>query len=177
MADVPSSGCLCASFARLADVLLAVRGVDATAARVVARWAPIETETDAEGMELVAAKVENGVPLRVALLEAGYTAEQVDAWAPDGAATLSPKAAALLATALRDFAQAETLGVVTSAELAEATDRMPAAVAAVPRPAITPHHQQVYDLFDAGRSPIRIAEELHVSLGEVELILNLRNFG
>lgn len=109
-----------ASFARLADVLLAVRGVDATAARVVARWAPIETETDAEGMELVAAKVENGVPLRVALLEAGYTAEQVDAWAPDGSATLSPKAAALLATALRDFAQAETLGAVTSAELAEA---------------------------------------------------------
>lgn len=109
-----------AGLVQLADTLLAVRGIDPEAARVVARWAPIETETDAEGMELVAAKVENGVPLRVALLEAGYTDEQVGEWVPDGAATLSPKAAALLATALRDFGQAETLGVISAAELAEA---------------------------------------------------------
>ncbi|RMF71345.1 MAG: hypothetical protein D6744_18070, partial [Planctomycetota bacterium] len=41
---------------------------------------------------------------------------------------------------------------------------------------LTEHHRRVYDLFDAGVAPIRIAEQLGVSLGEVELILNLRGF-
>ncbi len=34
--------------------------------------------------------------------------------------------------------------------------------------------QQVYDLVDAGASPIKAAEQLDLPLGEVELIMNLR---
>jgi hypothetical protein len=37
-----------------------------------------------------------------------------------------------------------------------------------------PHRQRVYDMFDAGRPLIQIAEALDLPLGEVELILNLR---
>ena len=37
--------------------------------------------------------------------------------------------------------------------------------------------QRIYALVDSGLTPIKIAEEIGVSLGEVELALNLRNFG
>lgn len=37
-----------------------------------------------------------------------------------------------------------------------------------------PRFQRIYDLVDAGATPIRAAEELGMPLGEVELILNLR---
>jgi hypothetical protein len=37
-----------------------------------------------------------------------------------------------------------------------------------------PRFRRVYELVDAGASPIRAAEELGMPLGEVELILNLR---
>lgn len=37
-------------------------------------------------------------------------------------------------------------------------------------------HAGVYDLADAGKSPVEIAERLGMPLGEVEVILNLRNF-
>ena len=37
-------------------------------------------------------------------------------------------------------------------------------------------HAGVYDLADAGKSPVEIAERLGTPLGEVEVILNLRNF-
>jgi hypothetical protein len=61
--------------------------------------------------------------------------------------------------------------------VAIAATASPASRCAAPRAAISPHHQRVHDLFDEGHSPIGIAEELGVSLGEVELILNLRNYG
>lgn len=37
--------------------------------------------------------------------------------------------------------------------------------------------RRMYDLADSGMTPLKIAEEIGVSLGEVELTLNLRNFG
>lgn len=37
-------------------------------------------------------------------------------------------------------------------------------------------HAGVYDLADAGNPPVEIAERLEMPLGEVEVILNLRNF-
>ena len=37
-------------------------------------------------------------------------------------------------------------------------------------------HAGVYDLADAGKPPLEIAERLGMPLGEVEVILNLRNF-
>jgi hypothetical protein len=48
---------------------------------------------------------------------------------------------------------------------------------AEPRPAIAPddaRFEQVYELADTGATPIRIAEQLDLPLGEVVLILNLR---
>jgi hypothetical protein len=40
---------------------------------------------------------------------------------------------------------------------------------------IDPRFQRVYDLVDAGASPIKAAQQLNMPLGEVELILNLRD--
>lgn len=39
-----------------------------------------------------------------------------------------------------------------------------------------PRLRRVYELVDAGATPIKAAEQLGMPLGEVELILNLRNF-
>lgn len=45
-----------------------------------------------------------------------------------------------------------------------------------PHEPLTEHHRRVYNLFDTGVAPIQIAQRLDVSLGEIELILNLRGF-
>jgi len=45
-----------------------------------------------------------------------------------------------------------------------------------PEEAADPRFRRVYELVDAGATPIKAAEELGMPLGEVELILNLRAF-
>jgi uncharacterized protein HemX len=51
---------------------------------------------------------------------------------------------------------------------------------AEPRPVSVPPvddlHRKVYQLLDAGKTPVEAAEALQMTLGEVELILNLREF-
>ncbi|MFQ5804893.1 MAG: hypothetical protein ACE5I3_00420 [Phycisphaerae bacterium] len=54
-----------------------------------------------------------------------------------------------------------------------AKDEPPPAKCPDPEPA-DPRFRRVYELVDAGASPIKAAEELGMPLGEVELILNLR---
>lgn len=49
-------------------------------ATVDVRWAPPATVEDKTGWETTALKIQNGVPRRQALLEAGYREEQVDVW-------------------------------------------------------------------------------------------------
>ncbi|WP_274029459.1 phage portal protein [Streptomyces sp. MMBL 11-1] len=49
-------------------------------ATVDVRWKPAVSLLDKEGWEVVALKISAGVPARQALMEAGYTAEQLDAW-------------------------------------------------------------------------------------------------
>lgn len=44
------------------------------------KWAPAASIDDALGWDTVKKKIEAGVPRRQALIEAGYTAEQVDRW-------------------------------------------------------------------------------------------------
>ena len=44
-----------------------------------------------------------------------------------------------------------------------------------PIKSVDPRFQHVYDLVDAGASAIKAAQQLNMPLGEVELILNLRN--
>src|SRR5690606_27894351 len=68
-----------AFFSDLGETILAVLEKPST---VAATFNPSETSTDKDGLELVSIKIKTGVPIRQALLEAGYTAEQVDEWYP-----------------------------------------------------------------------------------------------
>ncbi len=101
---------------KLADTTLALLGKDD--AKAVATFYPIETSTDTEGIELVALKIKNGVPVRTALLEAGYTDDQVDEWWPEGGSTVTYDVVQIVATALNQLGQAQTLGVITPEESA-----------------------------------------------------------
>jgi hypothetical protein len=104
-------------WAAIGDYALAAFGFDGGKA-VHPVWAPAETATDNEGMALVALKVRNGLPPRQALLEAGYTQEQVDTWLPvdevNGLAMpLTPDAVNALAEAFMRLGQAKNLGAVS----------------------------------------------------------------
>lgn len=90
--------------------------------KVTAVWSPSETATDSEGMQLVAAKIKNGLPPRQALLEAGYTQEKVDSWLPiddaNGLAMpLTPDLIAQLAGAFQQLGQAKSLGSITDDQI------------------------------------------------------------
>lgn len=104
-----------AFFRSIAETVLGLVGVTGD---VVVTFAPSETSTDKEGLELVSAKVKAGVPLRQALLEAGYTGSQIEEWYPRDAPALSPEVVAMLAGALAQLGNAKTLGVLTDDELA-----------------------------------------------------------
>lgn len=104
-----------AFFRDIADTILALTGA---ASEVTVTFNPSETATDKEGLELVSSKVKAGVPVRQALLEAGYTDEQVSRWYPDDAPAISPDLLAVLATALQSLGTAKTLGVLTNEAVA-----------------------------------------------------------
>lgn len=103
-----------AFFRDIADTVLALAGI---AGRVAVTFNPSETSTDKDGLELVSAKVKAGVPLRRALLEAGYADELVREWYPDNAPAISPEVLTLVADALGKLGNAKTLGVITDEEL------------------------------------------------------------
>lgn len=96
-------------FRSLAETVLALVGASGT---VSVTFNPSETATDKEGLELVAAKVKAGVPLRQALIEAGYTATQVAEWYPEGEAAFSIESVSAIAQALAQLGNAKTLGVI-----------------------------------------------------------------
>lgn len=102
-------------FREIADTVLGVLGISAD---VQIAFNPSETSTDKEGLELVALKVKAGVPVRTALLEAGYTDTQVSTWYPDGAPAISPDLVTVLATALAALGNAQTLGAIDAAGIA-----------------------------------------------------------
>lgn len=80
-------------------------------------WAPAATYDDKTLWETVAAKHDAGVPLDVALQEAGYTTEQTQAFFPDGDNLhLSPKNLMLLTTAMQHLGAAISMGVLTEEE-------------------------------------------------------------
>ena len=99
------------------DVAATALGVVGVAGEPTVTFNPSETSTDKDGLELVSAKVKAGVPLRKALLEAGYTDDDVNEWYPDDAAAISPEMLTLLSDALAKLGNARTLGVVTPAML------------------------------------------------------------
>ena len=84
---------------------------------VTVHWAPAETVDDAEGWQTVKAKIDAGVPRRQALMEAGYRAEQVDAWlagTDDAELQRRVDILASLADSAQKLGSAATLGVLTS---------------------------------------------------------------
>jgi hypothetical protein len=99
----------------LGDTILAVLGIEAT---VTATFQPVETETDKEGLELVGEKVKQGVPLRTALLEAGYSTDQVNEWWPENAPAIPPSLWQQLGALLTQLGQAQALGAINDAETA-----------------------------------------------------------
>lgn len=101
----------------LAEVTLGVLGKEGLVASAV--YYPIETSTDAEGIALVGAKIANGVPVQTALLEAGYTADQVEKWWPDDAPAVTYAVLKDLGQALAHLGTAKTLGAITDSELTE----------------------------------------------------------
>jgi hypothetical protein len=105
-----------AFFRYLGDASLGVFGITA---QVTVTFNPLETSTDKEGLELVGLKIKQGVPVPQALLEAGYTDEQVAGWYPPNEPHVTPELLTTLATALAALGNAKTLGVITDAELAD----------------------------------------------------------
>lgn len=103
-----------AFFRDIADTVLALAGITGA---VAVTFNPSETSTDKEGLELVSAKVKAGVPLRKALLEAGYSDELVNEWYPKGAPAVSLEVLTSLADALAKLGNAKTLGVISDEEL------------------------------------------------------------
>lgn len=105
-----------ATLETLGETLLGLAGiVDDT--KVKATFRPTGTATDSEGITLVGEKIKVGVPVRTALLEAGYTDEQVAEWWPDGAPAVPYTVLTTLAGALQQLGAAKTLGVINDAEL------------------------------------------------------------
>jgi hypothetical protein len=91
------------------------------AKKVDVRWASPGVVSDLEGWETVKAKVEAGMPLRVAILEAGYTAEQCDQWGLTSDTSDAPLRAQI--AILTELAQAlQGLGTGVSLEILEAKD-------------------------------------------------------
>lgn len=91
-----------------------VQGVED--ARVDVRWAPPEVVTDKEGWETVREKIRAGVPIRRAMMEAGYTSEQVQEWYPDDKASgvVNIEQLQQMADILQKLGAAVTLGVITN---------------------------------------------------------------
>ena len=85
--------------------------------KVDVRYKPFSSVDDAEGWAMIKAKNDAGVPLKVTLMEAGYTAEQVEAWYPeDETPDLSVSQLASLADTLQKLAASVTLGIITQPE-------------------------------------------------------------
>lgn len=127
-----------AFFREIADTVLGLVGLQD---EVTVTFAPSETATDKDGLELVGLKIKGGVPVRTALLEAGYTDEQVKAWYPEGAPALSPDLLTVLAEVLAKLGNAVTLGAIDArgieAMIPEVFQYVAAAAVEGPLPIVT----------------------------------------
>ena len=99
-----------AVIADLHEFALELNGVQA---KVLVQWNPVATYDDADVWAVVDAKTASGVPMRTALMEAGYTDEQVSEWYPDGESARSSKEISLLADAIQKLGAATTLGIIS----------------------------------------------------------------
>lgn len=84
---------------------------------VTVDWVPARSVSSAEGWQTVKAKIDAGVPRRQALMEAGYRAEQVDAWlagTDDAELQRRVDVLASLADSAQKLGSAAALGVITA---------------------------------------------------------------
>jgi hypothetical protein len=87
---------------------------------VTVDWVPARSVSTAEGWQTVKAKIDAGVPRRQALMEAGYRAEQVDAWlagTDDAELQRRVDVLASLADSAQKLGAAAALGVITSEQV------------------------------------------------------------
>jgi hypothetical protein len=97
---------------------LRLLGVDEPVVNV--DWVPAKSVTDAQGWQTVESKIRAGVPRRQALMEAGYRAEQVDAWlsgTDDAELQRRVDVLASLADSAQKLGAAAALGVITSEQV------------------------------------------------------------
>lgn len=100
----------------LGETVLAAAGIKP--GKVTAEFEPAELETDEDGMALVELKVKQGVPINLALREAGYPAVDVDKWwPPKNTAALAPQLWQELGAFMRFAATAVAGEAVTPSEL------------------------------------------------------------
>jgi hypothetical protein len=87
---------------------------------VTVDWVPARSVSTAEGWQTVKAKIDAGVPRRQALMEAGYRAEQVDAWltgVDDSELQRRVDILASLADSAQKLGSAAALGAVTNEQV------------------------------------------------------------
>lgn len=85
--------------------------------KVLVTWAPAATYDSSDIWATAKAKNEAGVPMRVALLEAGYTQTQIDDFYPEGVAEpRTPEQLVALADAMMKISVSITNGLITKEE-------------------------------------------------------------
>lgn len=85
--------------------------------KIDVRYKPFSSVDDTEGWAMIKAKNDAGVPLKVTLMEAGYTSRQVEAWYPeDKTPDLSVSQLASLADTLQKLGASVALGIITAPE-------------------------------------------------------------
>lgn len=81
------------------------------------KWAPFDTSTAKDDWDTILLKLDAGVPLRVALSDAGYDDDEIKAWYPVDAPALSPSMIAKLGQAIGQLGTAVTLGSMSAADV------------------------------------------------------------
>ena len=94
------------------EALVFALRVAGQAAEVDVRWAPAASTDDETGWTTAGLKLAAGVPLRQVLMEAGYTADQLDAWS-DVDLPLNVDQLAKIGQALASLGTAQNLGAVS----------------------------------------------------------------
>ncbi|HEX8108486.1 MAG TPA: phage portal protein [Kofleriaceae bacterium] len=100
------------------EFALHMLGIDGVSVDV--RWAPVERVNDLNGWQVIQAKIAAGVPPQVALEEAGYAPEQVEAWLEDATGADLGRRVALLgqiATATQALGASIVTGAVSAAQV------------------------------------------------------------
>jgi hypothetical protein len=81
-------------------------------------WKPVRTADDADAWALIQQKIATGVPVREAMIEAGYQPEQVDDWLNEPGSALMIQKMALM-NQIGTFIQAASAGVATGVVTSE----------------------------------------------------------